>query len=122
MNFNDYKEQVISDACDSIEENIEYYDNFENMFDECLWIDDAVTGNGSGSYTFNTYAAQENIKDALFDDNIAALIRDYDGQCTLFQIADEDGAEAADVTIRCLMLLYVQPELENYFNKMKDGE
>ena len=74
-------------------------DSVEENFNDELWTDDAVTGNTSGSYTFNTYAAEENLchnmdllADACdeFGDDVGDAIR--------------RGAEFCDVTIRCYML------------------
>ena len=66
------------------------YDDFFNS--------DSVTGNGSGSYTFNSWAAEENLchnmdllKEAL--DELGGDLNDY-----------IDSAEACDVTIRCYVL------------------
>lgn len=66
------------------------YDDFFNS--------DSVTGNGSGSYTFNSWAAEENLchnmdllKEAL--DELGGELNDY-----------IDSAEACDVTIRCYVL------------------
>ena len=74
-------------------------DSVEEKFNDELWTDDAVTGNGSGSYTFNAYIAEENIchnMDLLadvcdeFGDDVGDAIR--------------RGAEFCDVTIRCYLL------------------
>lgn len=66
------------------------YDDFFNS--------DSITGNGSGSYTFNSWAAEENLchnmdllKEAL--DELGGELNDY-----------IDSAEACDVTIRCYVL------------------
>ena len=66
------------------------YDDFFN--------DDSITGNGSGSYTFSSWAAEENLchnmdllKEAL--DELCGDLNDY-----------IDSAEACDVTIRCYVL------------------
>lgn len=82
-----------------------------------LWTDDSVTGNASGSYTFNTYTAEEN------------LCHNYD---LLEQACDEfgqdigqalkEGAEFCDVTIRCYLLAQAvedaitQLEEQDWFN------
>lgn len=74
-------------------------DRVEEKFNEELWIDDAVTGNASGSYTFNAYAAEENICHNM------DLLADV---CDEFGVdvgeAVKRGAEYCDVTIRCHML------------------
>lgn len=59
-------------VCDDVREEIknEYSDRFsefsdldelEEKLNEDLWLSDGVTGNGSGSYTFNTWQAEENL-------------------------------------------------------------
>ena len=63
-----------------------------------LWAEDSVTGNGSGSYTFSTWTAEE------------YLCHNYDllrEACEEFCCEVRDlpfEAEAADVTIRCYLL------------------
>lgn len=47
MTFRDYMEQVERDAREAIEEGAGWYDRWEDM-NEALFIDDDVTGNGSG--------------------------------------------------------------------------
>lgn len=59
-----YFDQVFVDAMDVISEysfeSKERDDLFEEM-EEKLWVDDSVTGNGSGSYTFNREEAKKNV-------------------------------------------------------------
>ena len=77
-------------------EDVEAIDR-EALYD-AAFVSDAVTGNASGSYTFNTWDAEENLchnmdllEDAAneFGDGLELLGR---------------GAEACDVTIRCYVL------------------
>lgn len=62
-----YLEAVKNDVMQAIEDNYdlkEYRDNrqeLEEKLNDELWTDDSVTGNASGSYTFNTYKAEENL-------------------------------------------------------------
>ena len=116
MNYNDYLAEVESDAQDFIDENIEYYDDFNDAFDE-MFCSDSVTGNGSGSYTFNSYKAQQNVKDALFDENIVTLL-DWNG-INIFDTLRDSGAETLDVTIRCYILSDIYSILEEYFKDKK---
>lgn len=99
-----YLEQVKADAKEAILENMEYW-NFDDReeleevaYDE-LWADDSVTGNGSGSYFFSTWKAEE------------ALCHNWDlltEACEEFAQdigeAVKQGVEACDVTIRCYLL------------------
>ena len=115
MNWNDYQEQVKADALEAIEENARYYDDWDEMND-ALFIDDSVTGNGSGSYTFNTAKAAENVAGIIFDDDALEAFAElgYDG------IPTKEGAEACDVIARCIALGYVGWELEEAFNEARE--
>lgn len=78
-------------------EEIEEIDK-ENLYDE-LFIEDSVTGNASGSYTFSTYEAEENICHNL------DLLKEALGEFGVdYGEALEKGAEYCDVTIRCYLL------------------
>ena len=68
-----------------------------SLYDE-MFISDSVTGNASGSYTFNTWQAEENLCHNL------DLLKEA---CDAF--GDEgtnilESAEGCDVTIRCYLL------------------
>ena len=61
-----YLEAVTNDAKQAILENLKYWefsdrDELEERANNELWIDDSVTGNGSGSYTFGRWKAEENL-------------------------------------------------------------
>lgn len=64
----DYRNAVLEDVREAIMNNTECRpESGESMEDfiervyEDLWVNDSVTGNGSGSYTFNTWQAEENL-------------------------------------------------------------
>lgn len=110
----DYRKEMRKDINNYIDENYsaEYlqelfndYDNdyiYEKFYDE-LWIADSVTGNGSGSYTFNSFLAGEYVKS-----NIELLVE----ACKEFGIIEDEFYnkfmlnewEYFDVTIRCYLL------------------
>lgn len=69
----------------------------EKLYDD-LWIEDSVTGNGSGSYTFNTYEAEENLCHNM--ELLKEALEEFG--CGIEYL--EKGAEACDVTIRCYLL------------------
>ena len=61
-----YLEAVKEDVKDYIEnevnrEDYESREELEEYLYDTLWICDSVTGNGSGSYTFNREEARENV-------------------------------------------------------------
>lgn len=108
MSYN-YYEAVENDVYDYIQENIELfkeeYDNIEDMeetLNDNLFITDSVTGNASGSYTFNSYEAKE-----YLDDNIDLGIEaytDFGYDKSNFYEDYFENPEKADVTIRCYCL------------------
>ena len=73
-------------------------DEFETQLNDDLWIDDSVTGNASGSYTFSTYKAEEYLCHNL--DLLAEAVEEFDCKMDILR----NGAEACDVTIRCYLL------------------
>ena len=56
---------------------------------------DSITGNGSGSYTFNSWAAEENLCHNM--DLLKEALNEFGGELNDYI----DSAEACDVTIRC---------------------
>ena len=79
----------------------------EELYNE-MWIDDSITGNASGSYTFNTWQAEENLCHNM--DILKEALEEFG--CDISYL--EKGAEACDVTIRCYLLSEaLQEELDN---------
>lgn len=114
MDYN-YFENVEEDVKDYIKNNIDLKEyereELEQKLNDDLFCEDSVTGNGSGSYTFNTCEAEENLchnMDLLKD------AADYFGQDVRDLI--EQGAEACDVTIRCYLLPQVINEVLDEYN------
>lgn len=99
----DYREAVKNDVLDYINSGIDFeeFDTLEELeehLNEVLFVHDSVTGNASGSYTFNSWEAEENICHNL--DLLAEALEEFGGSLDILK----DGAEAADVTIRCYLL------------------
>ena len=94
MDYNYYDEMK-----EDIKEYLKNTDerNFDRLYDE-MFIDDSITGNGSGSYTFNTWKAEENIVHNM--DLLKQAFDEFGGNYNVL----EQGAEACDVTIRCYLL------------------
>lgn len=70
----DYYEEVKNDVINYINENMEYIkekvdisdrDQLESWLSDELFVDDSVTGNASGSYTFNRAEAKEYVLDNM---------------------------------------------------------
>ena len=101
-NYN-YLEQVTTDAKEAILENMECWDfddreELEEVAHDKLWADDSVTGNGSGSYFFSTWKAEEALCHNW--DLLADAIEEFGDNTDILR----QGAEACDVTIRCYLL------------------
>ena len=103
MKTYNYLENVTADAKQAILENLKYWnfsnrDELEEVANDELWCDDAVTGNGSGSYWFSTYKAEEAICHNW--DILADAISEFGEDVDVLR----QGAEYCDVTIRCYLL------------------
>lgn len=93
--LDNYAKEEIRNAFKSLEARDNLY---EKLYDD-LWLYDSVTGNASGSYTFNTYQAEENLCH-----NWDLLEEALDEFCVDYKEAIQKGAEYCDVTIRCYLL------------------
>ena len=99
-----YLENVKEDVKNYIEEEglkITYSnrEEIEEKLNDDLFCEDSVTGNASGSYTFNTWEAEENLTHNM--DLLQEALEAFG--CDNIDIL-EKGAEWADVTIRCYLL------------------
>lgn len=100
----DYLEAVTNDAKNAILKNYHDWhftdrDELEEVANDKLWINDSVTGNGSGSYTYNVWQAEENLCHNM--DELEEACNEF-GQD--IGEAVKQGAEYCDVTIRCYLL------------------
>lgn len=103
-----YLEAMKSDIKDYIKNEVntsDYSDReeLENDLNDILWNEDSITGNASGSYTFNRADAKE-----YADNNMDLLVEackefgvDNETVCKKFFAEDW---EYFDVTIRCYLL------------------
>ena len=102
-NYN-YLENIKADVKEYIDNEINLKDfsdreELEGIANDILWIEDSVTGNGSGSYTFSTWKAEENLCHNM--DELEEACNEF-GQD--IGEAVKHGAEYCDVTIRCYLL------------------
>lgn len=106
MNWDEYMSTVKSDALDVIGEIGKDYEEWEELYD-ALFVDDSVTGNGSGSYTMSSAKAAENVAGIIWDEEFAERCKEYgyDG------VPTDQGPEAVDVIARCLALGELSGEL-----------
>lgn len=97
----DYLKNMTEDVKEYIKENYggEEIDK-ESLYDE-LWVEDSVTGNGSGSYTFNREVAREFVY--YNEDLLQKAFEEF--CCSVEEIAKHMfDYEWQDVTIRCYLL------------------
>lgn len=83
---------------DEITEKLQERDDWEQELNDDLWTADSVTGNASGSYTFNAWEAEENVCHNL--DLLGEALEEFGSDMDIMK----SGAEACDVTIRCYLL------------------
>lgn len=103
-----YREAVKADVKDWIEENgipedLGIYETAEEYLNDTLWAEDSVTGNASGSYTFNRAQAEEYVKDNI--DLAIEALKEFGYSLEHFaEKVDGEEWEYLDVTIRCYLL------------------
>lgn len=84
-------------------EKLEDMDGWREELEEACWVEDSITGNASGSYTFNRYKAKGYVLDNIDLLRDALECYDVDPRTIGLKFLDEDW-EYLDVTIRCYML------------------
>jgi hypothetical protein len=110
MNYNylesmkeDVKEYIINDSELSIDDLIYNRSELEEKLNNDLWVYDSVTGNASGSYTFNSYRAQEYVLDNM--DLLEEMCNEFCINAETIGKKFLEGAwEWMDVSIRCYLL------------------
>lgn len=118
-----YEKAVENDVREWIKENSKQLDfsdrgELEERLNEELWITDSVTGNASGSYTFSTWEAEENLCHNF--DLLGEALQEFG--CGPEYIT-EKGPEACDVTIRCYLLgQSITAVLDDYYNGKLQAE
>lgn len=113
----DYKEEMFNDVKNEIEDRYEKELNqyqrgelskkdFHEMLYDDFYVDDAVTGNASGSYFFNRQKAEEALTGNF--ELLGEAAEEFGKECgTLFK----KGVEVCDVVIRCHLLYGVIDEV-----------
>jgi len=103
----DYMSAVKSDIMDWLKEKGHIGQSKRDSIYDNLWMCDSVTGNGSGSYTFNTWKAEENLCHNM--DLLGEALEEFGYGENEVNVV-EKGAEWCDVTIRCYLLGQVLDE------------
>ena len=109
----DYKKAMAEDVREYLEAEFEAEeireqmqedpDEFRDKLNDELWVYDGVTGNASGSYTFNRALAEEMVKDNL--PLCIEAVQEFCIDAKEFgeRVLNEEW-EWLDVTIRCYLL------------------
>ena len=103
METYNYLESVKVDVKNYIENEVELSDyssreELESYLNDELFTNDSVTGNASGSYTYSTWQAEENLCHNL--DLLGEACEEFGSGMDVIK----NGAESCDVTIRCYLL------------------
>ena len=124
-NVYDYSQAVFDDVVEYLKDNVlddsKSLDEINSIdvdkLNDDLWIEDSVTGNGSGSYTMNALEAEQN------------LVGNYNLLCEALTDFDEENKtvidfvpEDADVTIRCYLLSQAIDDAIDYLKDEALGE
>lgn len=105
-----------------IRERMEDRDQFERELNDNLWICDSVTGNASGSYTFNTWRAREYVIDNTDILHDALQVFGEDAETIAGKFLDDEW-EYFDVTIRCYLLAQsITAALDEIEREQEDGK
>lgn len=102
-----YRESVKLDVSEWVLYNIDLdewkgnREGLEEYLNETLWTADSVTGNASGSYTCNTWKAEENL---CHNWELIEEVAQEFGDEPVISTSYENGPEAWDVRIRCYLL------------------
>jgi hypothetical protein len=129
-----YYDSVRADVLDYIRDNVDLadYDDLDDLEEELnndLWIDDSVTGNASGSYTFDSFTAKEYVSENM--DLVEEMASEF---CV--DLSDigrhflQENWEWFDVSIRCYILNScisdaleeIRPEWEEIHNSDDDDD
>ena len=116
----DYEEAVKNDIRDYIRErDIKVTagnkdEIYEELYDD-MFVNDSVTGNASGSYTFNAWQAEENL--CHNTELLGEALREFGDDGSYL----EKGAEACDVTIRCYLLSGCLQEVLDELEEEEEG-
>ena len=119
-----YNEALKNDVLDYIRNEVNFsefedLEELEQSLNDDLWTVDSVTGNASGSYTFNRYQAQEYVMDNIELLNEACEEFGTNTETVGEKFLNEE-FEWMDVTIRCYLLAQAireaLEEVEDEFN------
>ncbi len=118
MSYN-YNNEVLNDVHNAIQDyDLSEYrgdrEGFEELLNDDLWTNDNVTGNGSGSYTFNRWKSQEYVMDNM--DLLNEALNEFGcGYEDIGRRFMDEYWEYFDVTIRCYLLSWAIDKALDYY-------
>lgn len=115
----DYRNEVLADALAVIDDgDYDTCEDFDDAYDQ-MWTDDAVTGNGSGSYYFDAADAAKAVSGLIWDvDAIESLECDMGVDPANIL---KNGPEDLDVAFRCCALGQVYGDIEEAWKARREG-
>lgn len=124
MKIYNYLESVTADVIDFIRDEVnpadyESREALSKFLNDELWTCDSVTGNASGSYTFNAYKAKEFVFSD--QDTVSESLREFcvDAETIAEKFLNQDW-EYFDVTARCYVLgQAIESALDSIENELK---
>jgi hypothetical protein len=99
-NYMEAMKDDILDYCSDNSIDLETYD-LDALHDE-LWTVDSVTGNASGSYTFNRWTARDYVLSNM--DLLGEAVTEFGIEGQVWDKIHKEDWEYLDVTIRCYLL------------------
>lgn len=121
-----YMEAVKEDVKNYIDSEINFEDfdsleELEEKLNDELWTEDSVTGNASGSYTFNRVTAENYVNSNK--ELVNEMVDEFDCKKQVCDWWLNDNFEPIDVSIRCYLLgsaiSEVLDELEEDFDEAR---
>ena len=103
-----YLEAMVDDIKEYIDYDVDLtqysdLDEFRDSLNDDLWVNDGVTGNASGSYTFDSRKAKEYVIDN--EELLGEMIQEFDIDAkTVGEKFIKGDWEYFDVSIRCYLL------------------
>ena len=99
----DIKEYILDNYTkEELKEALKERDELEEKLNDELWTVDSVTGNASGSYTFNRWVAEQYVKDNL--ELMCSAMQEFGCDELISEKLINKEYEYLDVTIRCYLL------------------
>ena len=95
-----YREEIKKDIVEALKTDYESRE-FEELYDK-MWVDDSITGNGSGSYTFDRELAKKYVLDNM--EVAVDAFDDFSDHARFTDWLHNRDYESIDVTIRCYLL------------------